>query len=69
MVQVVNPFKRSEEDFVTAANLCNCVCNVALDNNSSGIWSSRLTLNIACGCACNSSKDNKSANNAADKNR
>ncbi len=69
MVRVVNPFKRSEEDFVTAANLCNCICNAVKDNNSSGIWASRLTFNIVCGCACNSSDDNKQANNSKDKER
>lgn len=70
MVKVVNPFNRKEEEFVSAANLCNCICNKANDNNSSGRWVSKFTFNIVCGCACNSDiADNKSANNNKDKNR
>ena len=70
MVQVVNPFNRAEEDLFSNANLCNCKCNTQKDNNSSGIWTSRLTFNIACGCACNDKiADNKTANDNADKNR
>ena len=70
MVKVVNPFNRKEEEFVSAATICDCICNVALDNNSSGIWKSRLTFNILCGCKCNENiSKNQSSNDATDKNR
>ncbi len=70
MVQIVNPFNRAEEDFVSAANLCDCKCSAALDNHSSGIWTSRLTFNIMCGCKCDDNIPyNYDANSDADKNR
>lgn len=69
MVKVINPFNRREEEFVSAANLCNCICNAKEDNNSSGRWVSKFTFNFVCGCACNETSANKSANNAKDKNR
>lgn len=67
MAKVVNPFNRSEQELDTTAHICDCICNVQLDNNDSGIWTSRLTFNLVCGCACNSK--NKDNNNAKDKDR
>ncbi|MCF0130311.1 MAG: hypothetical protein HUJ71_01225 [Pseudobutyrivibrio sp.] len=66
MVELVNPFLRSEEDLTSEANICDCICNVAQDNNSSGIWASRLTFNVVCGCAC---QDDNHTNEVANKNR
>lgn len=76
MIKKVNPFNRepvvfdtTKKNDLTPNAICNCICNVPADNNSSGIWASRLSFNLICGCACNNSSDNKSANNTKDKDR
>lgn len=77
MIKQINPknrtpivFDPSQSPGISLNAICDCICNVAEDNNSTGVWKSRLTANIACGCACDTGvQDNKSSNNAKDKAR
>ncbi|MEK4852948.1 hypothetical protein NST04_24055 [Paenibacillus sp. FSL H7-0756] len=61
---VVNPLFRNQDNAVTAAHRCNCICNVDTpnqhDNTQDRAW---WWFVPDCGCGCNSNiNENKERN-------
>jgi len=63
-MEVVNPLFRKQNNAVTAAHACNCICNVDSGNHDSGHRSGWWWGGGPCGCACDGSDTNKNANSA-----
>ncbi|WP_339221353.1 hypothetical protein [Paenibacillus sp. FSL H8-0332] len=61
-MEVVNPLFRKQDNAVTAAHACNCICNEASENHSSGSWRGWVWGGGPCGCACNSTETNSNSN-------
>jgi hypothetical protein len=61
---LINPLFRNQDDAVTAAHKCNCICNGSTPNQHDNTGDRAWWWGVPdCGCGCNSNiTDNKERN-------